>query len=74
MNNKKLFSQELQDTLGQMFGIRSSFEFQLEIKRSNFQAASQWLKYIEENKVNFPNCTDEWFKQRKLELFDGDIG
>ncbi len=69
-----LFSLEQQNNLRQKFGIQSEFDFRVELKRGNFDNASRWCNYIRENRNEFPNCNDEWFKQRELELFDTNIG
>lgn len=70
----RLFSPEQQNNLGQKFGIRSAFDFRVELKRGNYHNASKWYNYIRENRNEFPNCNDEWFRQQELELFDSYIG
>ena len=63
--------QEAQDELEKRFGIRKTSNFQDALNNGKIKNAQEWLQYIVDNKIAFPQYKmswDSWLSDRENEL------
>lgn len=70
----KRTKEEAQQELIEKFGLRKTADFQLALQEGKFDLAEEWLNYIMENKVDFPQYAatwDAWLddRQKDIELY-----
>ncbi|PKM87992.1 hypothetical protein CVU83_02310 [Candidatus Falkowbacteria bacterium HGW-Falkowbacteria-2] len=63
--------EEAQQELIEKFGMRKTSDFQLALKQGKIELAEEWLNYVINNKMRFPQYIptwDSWLKDRQNEL------
>ena len=63
--------EEAQHELIEKFNMRKTSDFQLALKQGKIELAEQWLNYIVENKLSFPqylSTWNNWLRDRQDEL------
>ena len=65
--------EEAQQELIERFGMRKTSDFQLALQEGKVELAEEWLKYIVEHKMSFPQYLatwDNWLSDRQRELME----
>ncbi len=65
--------EEAQQELIKKFGMRKTSDFREALKRGEFDLAEEWLNYIIENKMQFPQYLatwDSWLADRRREIIE----
>lgn len=68
---EKRTKEEAQDELIEKFGLRKTSDFQVALRQGNLELAKNWLNYIVENRVNFPQYEttwDSWLADRENDI------
>jgi hypothetical protein len=63
--------EEAQQELIEKFGIRKTSDFQITLQQGKIELAKEWLNYVIENKLRFPQYLatwDNWLSDRQREL------
>jgi len=67
--------EEAQDELERKFGFRDTKGFRFAIEQGDINTAKNWLNYIVENKLKFPQYLatwESWLSDRKQELTESE--
>ncbi|MFA5130948.1 MAG: hypothetical protein WC467_00825 [Patescibacteria group bacterium] len=67
----KRTKEDAQQELIEKFGLRKTSDFQLALQQGKIELAEEWLNYIVENKMRFPqylSTWDNWLNDRQREL------
>lgn len=68
---KQRSKEEAQQELIEKFGMRKTSDFQLALKQGKIELAEEWLNYVINNKMSFPQYIptwDSWLADRQNEL------
>ena len=69
----KRTKEQAQQELIEKFGMRKTSDFQLALQEGKVELAEEWLKYIVEHKMSFPQYLatwDNWLNDRQRELME----
>jgi len=68
---EKRTKEQAQQELIEKFGMRKTSDFQSALQQGKIELAEQWLNYIVENKLSFPqylSTWNNWLRDRQDEL------